>query len=156
MPARRKMRQMRRYLVLFAREPALEARRKGFRSREGARLFEQFARGWLDASSRTDARLVVATPEEDRAAWRECLVGSPEPLWIAQRGACLGARLENAARRAAALGGHAILVGGDVAPSEEALAAGFDALERGADAVCAPSPDGGVSQALSICRAICK
>ena len=65
MPARRKMRQMRRYLVLFAREPALEARRKGFRSREGARLFKQFARGWLDASSRTDAHTPsrVASPK---------------------------------------------------------------------------------------------
>ena len=64
---------------------------------------------------------------------------------MAQRGSTLGERVEDAARRAAALGGHAVLVGGDVTPSEPVLKIAFEALERGADAAVAPALDGGVS-----------
>jgi hypothetical protein len=38
-----------------------------------------------------------------------------------------------------------VLVGGDVEPSADRLAAAFEALEAGADAVLAPAGDGGIS-----------
>lgn len=136
---------MRRYLVLFARGPALEARRKGFRSAEAARLFRLFARGWRDAARAAGARLVLATPAEDRGAWRGCFPGGEDPFWLLQRGSSLGERLEDTARRAAALGGRAIIVGGDVIPSRAAIETGFEALEADADTVIGPSPDGGIS-----------
>ncbi len=65
--------------------------------------------------------------------------------WISQRGANLGERLEDSARRAAAFGGHAVLVGGDVPPSESVLKSAFEALETGAQAAVSPALDGGVS-----------
>ncbi len=131
--------------MLFAREPAREARAKGFTAPEAAELFAHFAVGWRDAAWRADARLVVATPPEDRAAWRLSLPGDPEVLWVTQRGRSLGERLEAAARSVAELGGCAVLVGGDVVPSLTALETAFAALEDGAEAVLAPAPDGGVS-----------
>jgi 2-phospho-L-lactate guanylyltransferase (CobY/MobA/RfbA family) len=136
---------MRRCLVLFAREPARQAREKGFRSQAAEELFRGFARGWLEASRRAQAPLIVATPREDRFAWARALPAAPDVGWICQRGDSLGARLEDAARRAAAPGGRAVLVGGDVAPSAAALIEVFEALEGGADAAIAPAPDGGVS-----------
>jgi glycosyltransferase A (GT-A) superfamily protein (DUF2064 family) len=135
----------RRILVLFAREPGREARAKGFPSREGADLFAEFAAGWLDAARRADAQLAIATPPEDRAAWRRRFSAFEEPLWLIQRGRSFGERLERTARVAATLGANAVLVGGDVVPSPETLEAAFRALERGASAVLAPTPDGGVS-----------
>jgi glycosyltransferase A (GT-A) superfamily protein (DUF2064 family) len=134
-----------RYLVLFAREPAREAREKGFRSPDAAQLFAVFAKGWLEAAWRADARLVLAAPPEDRAAWRRMLGGENDVLWIPQQGRSFGERLEGAARRAAALGGHAVCVGGDVAPTWAGLIEAFEELERGADSVLAPATDGGVS-----------
>lgn len=136
---------MNRFLVLFAREPARQARDKGFPAREGAELFRGFARGWLDAARSAGARLVVAAPPEDRAAWNRVFPGTPESDWIPQRGSSLGARLEEALQRAAALGGHAVLVGGDVAPSAAAIREAFEAIETTSDAVISPAPDGGVS-----------
>ena len=136
---------MSRHLVLFAREPAREARSKGFPSEDGATLFASFAAGWLDAAGSAGAVVVVATPAEDRPAWRDAFRGALQPAWIQQRGSSLGARLEHAAREARSLGGHAILVGGDVVPAPAALEAAFVALESGADAVLGPSPDGGLS-----------
>jgi glycosyltransferase A (GT-A) superfamily protein (DUF2064 family) len=136
---------VRRYLVLFAREPAREAREKGFRTREAVQLFAIFALGWLEAARRVGARLVVAAPPEDREAWRRMFGREEDVLWIAQRGRDLGERLERAVREAAGLGGHTVCVGGDAAPSCVNLRAAFEGLERGADSVLAPAPDGGVS-----------
>jgi glycosyltransferase A (GT-A) superfamily protein (DUF2064 family) len=136
---------MARHLVLFAREPAREARQKGLAAPGATDLFAAFAVGWREAARRAGAILVVATPSEDRAPWRRRLVGEPEPLWIAQRGSTFGQRLENAARDADRLGGRTVLVGGDVSPCARQLLEAFEALERGADAVIAPAEDGGVS-----------
>ncbi len=139
------MKGMRRYLVLFARAPEREAREKGFAGRDGAELFAAFAAGWREAARRAGARLVVATPPEDRAAWQGKFSAAGDLIWIPQRGRSFGKRLEEAARRIATLGGHAILVGGDVAPSTESLSVAFDLFERGTDALLAPAQDGGVS-----------
>src|SRR6476661_4137437 len=136
---------MSRFLVLFAREPARQARDKGLPAREGAELFRGFARGWLDAAGSVGARLVVAAPAEDRAAWSRVFPGMPDGDWIAQRGRSLGERLEDALERASALCGRAVLVGGDVAPSAAAVRQAFEAIETTADAVLSPAPDGGVS-----------
>ncbi len=136
---------MRRSLVLFAREPACQAREKGFRSQAAEALFRGFAEGWLDACRRAGARLIVATPLEDRFAWASALPAAPDIVWIWQRGDSLGARLQDAARRATTLGAPTALVGGDVAPSAAALTEIFEAIEIGADAAIAPAPDGGVS-----------
>jgi glycosyltransferase A (GT-A) superfamily protein (DUF2064 family) len=135
---------MNRVLVLFAREPARQARDKGLSSPGAAELFRGFARGWQEAARLAGARLIVAAPQEDRAAWKH-VFGGPECGWISQRGSSLGARLEDAARRAASLGGHAVLVGGDVAPSAGALLEAFQAMEDRADAAISPAPDGGFS-----------
>src|SRR5262244_1828603 len=108
-------------------------------------LFLGFARGWADAARLSRARLVIATPPEDRPAWERALDGACQPIWIFQRGRCLGVRLEDSARQATALGGHAVLVGGDVPPSGAALLEAFEGLEGGAEASVSPAPDGGVS-----------
>ena len=133
-------------LVLFAREPRREALDKGLDVLSGARLFAAFARGWIDAAGNCGARVFVATPPGDRAAWRRALPGARFET-IEQRGSSLGRRLEHAARQAAANsgGGCVVLVGGDVAPSATSLAAAFELRERSADAVIAPARDGGVS-----------
>ncbi len=143
---------MNRFLVLFAREPARQAREKGL-GPKAAELFRGFAAGWLEAARQTRAQLVVATPPEDIAAWRRVFRGAPDPpLWIGQRGGAFGLRLEDAARRGAARNGHCVLVGGDVAPSASALSEAFAAVEDGADAAVSPAPDGGVSL-LALSRA---
>jgi len=134
-----------RYVVLFAREPARQARDKGFRSAEAVQLFAVFALGWLAAARRAGARLVLAALPEDRGAWRQIFSGERDVLWIAQRGKRFGERLECAVREAAALGGHTVCVGGDVAPGSADLQAAFDRLECDADSVLAPAPDGGIS-----------
>jgi uncharacterized protein len=136
---------MLRHLVLFAREPGREAREKGLARDQAADLFARFASDWGVAARSTGARLIVASPPEDRLAWRRCLGHIRPYSWIAQRGASLGERLENSAREVEALGGHAIIVGGDVMPSSSVLENAFAALEAGADAVLAPAEDGGVS-----------
>jgi len=133
-----------RYLVLFAREPRREALAKGF-GPSGQDLFVTFARGWLDLARRARAQMVIATPPEDRCGWRRRLPEAAEALWITQAGSTFGDRLEGVARQAARLPGAAVLVGGDVAPSEPAVVAAFAALESGAQAVVGPAPDGGVS-----------
>jgi len=133
-----------RLLLLFAREPRRQALEKGLAGRAGEQLFTAFARGWVDAARRAGARLAVAAPRADRAGWHRSLSGTGI-VFLEQRGSSFGRRLEDAARQAADLGGTAVIVGGDVAPSCEILAAAFGLLEAGADAVLAPSPDGGVS-----------
>jgi len=133
-----------RLLVVFAREPRRQAFDKGFADEAGTRLFTAFARGWLEAARRSQARVLFATPSGDRAAWRRVFPGA-ELLFLKQRGRSFGERLEDSARQAAALGGHVVLVGGDVAPAPEGLAAAFDFLDQDADAVMAPARDGGVS-----------
>jgi len=133
-----------RLLLLFSREPRRQADEKGLRGRAGEQLFTAFARGWLDAARLAQARLVVSAPRADHAGWRRCLPAE-EIAFLEQRGSSFGRRLEDAARQAAELRGHAVLVGGDVAPAPEILAAAFDLLENGADAVLGPAPDGGVS-----------
>lgn len=135
---------MSRYVVLFGREPGREARAKGFSESAGGEFFAALARGWTAATLSAGARLVVATPREDRSGWRRWLRPS-EMLWLDQRGASFGKRLERAGRDAAGLGGHVVLVGGDVLPSAEALNGAFRLLEGGADAVIAPALDGGFS-----------
>ncbi len=136
---------MKRSLVLFAREPSSEARAKGFAAAGAADLFASFAVGWLDAAESAGAGLVVAAPAEDLAAWRRRLPPDRGIVWIAQHGRSFGQRLEESARRVVSDGGSAVLVGGDVPPSAPAVSRAFDALDQGADAVLAPSPDGGVS-----------
>jgi glycosyltransferase A (GT-A) superfamily protein (DUF2064 family) len=136
---------MARHLVLFAREPRREARVKGFSRSAGGELFAALAQGWTAAARQSGAQLAVATPPEDRAAWNRWFVSSEKPLWLDQQGASFGERLEGAGRSAADLGGHAVLVGGDVVPSPEALDAAFRLLEDGADAVLGPARDGGFS-----------
>jgi glycosyltransferase A (GT-A) superfamily protein (DUF2064 family) len=133
-----------RLLLLFAREPHREALDKGLAVGAGARLFTAFALGWIEAARRCGARLVVAAPPEDRAPWQRLLPGTALHF-LEQRGRSFGERLENSARQAAALGRHLVVVGGDVAPAAAGLAAAFERLEHGADAVIAPARDGGVS-----------
>jgi hypothetical protein len=135
---------MNRFLVLFAREPARQARDKGLESPAAVELFRGLARGWQEAARLAGARLVIAAPQEDRPAWN-AVFGGVESGWISQRGSSLGTRLEDAGRRAAALGGQAVLVGGDVAPSAVALLEAFHAMEGGAEAAISPAPDGGFS-----------
>ena len=135
---------MLRFLVLFGREPAREAREKGFAG-AGRDLFAGFGAGWFEAARRSGAELLLATPAEDRAGWARALPETARVRWIPQTGRSLGERLENAARRAARLGGSVVLVGGDVEPASTSLEAAFEALEDGAHAVLAPAPDGGVS-----------
>lgn len=134
---------MARHLVLFAREPARQARDKGLGGAGAAELFAAFAAGWRNAARRAGATLVVATPAEDRRAWARCF--DEAPIWLDQRGSTFGRRLENAARNAAKLGGQTILVGGDVVPAAGRLLEAFEALEAGADAAIVPAADGGVS-----------
>ncbi len=136
---------MSRLVILFAREPSREARAKGFSNPEASEVFAAFAEGWRAAARRVGASLTIATPPEDLAAWRRRLGRGSERFLIAQRGCRLGERLEDAARRAGGFGGGALLVGGDVAPSDSLLKEAFEALERGAEAVIAPAEDGGVS-----------
>ena len=93
------MRRVSRHLVLFAREPVLEAREKGLESRDAAGLFREFAAGWLRAAEDAGARLIVATPREDLPRWRRVFPAAEKIGWIRQRGATLGERLEDAARR---------------------------------------------------------
>ena len=133
-----------RSVVLFAREPGREAREKGLAGRDGEGLFAAFALGWAEAASSVGARLVVATPLVDQAAWRR-RPAFVEALFIRQRGRTFGERLEDSARQGAALGGPTVVVGGDVSPSERSLREAFAALEYGADAALGPAPDGGVS-----------
>jgi hypothetical protein len=135
---------MNRFLVLFAREPARQAREKGLDSPGAVELFREFARGWQDAARLVGARLILAAPPEDRPAWN-AVFGATEVGWLSQRGSSIGARLEDAARCAAAGGGQAVLVGGDVAPSAGALLEAFHAMENGAGAAISPAPDGGFS-----------
>jgi hypothetical protein len=135
---------MNRFLVLFAREPARQARDKGLQSPEAAGLFREFARGWQDAARLVGAHLIIAAPREDRSAWNG-VFGAAETGWLSQRGSSLGARLEDAARRAASFGGQVVLVGGDVVPSPVALLEAFLAMESGAAAAISPAPDGGFS-----------
>lgn len=136
---------MLRHLVLFAREPGREAREKGLAAAEAAELFTWIARGWREAAQAVGAKLVLATPPEDRMAWSRRLGESRDSLWIGQRGSSFGERLADTVRQAAALGGRAVVVGGDVPPSARDLADAFRALEGEADAVLSPAPDGGVS-----------
>ena len=136
---------MDRYVVLFAREPARQAHEKGLRSPAAEALFREFARGWTEAADLAGARLVLAAPREDRAAWARSLAGVAGVAWLAQRGPSLGTRLEDAVRRTAALGGHAVVVGGDVPPASTLLREAFEGLEAGMDAAISPAPDGGVS-----------
>lgn len=136
---------MQRVLVLFAREPAREARSKGFTADRGAEIFAAFACGWFRVAKALGARVLLATPAEDLAGWKRRLPPGSDVGWLVQRGQTLGQRLEDAARRVSRLPGHAIFVGGDVAPDLTSARSAFEALERGLDAVISPSSDGGVS-----------
>jgi glycosyltransferase A (GT-A) superfamily protein (DUF2064 family) len=136
-----------RHLVLFAREPARQAREKGFgRIPEASLLFSKFAAGWAQAAREAGASLTISTPREDLAGWRrssDAALGHAD--WVIQEGRTFGERLRETAARAAALAGHAVVVGGDVPPCADRLIAAFEALESGVDAVLAPAADGGVS-----------
>ena len=134
-----------RVLVLFARAPRREASDKGLALASGERLFAAFAQGWIDAAANCGARVLVATPPEDRPAWRGALPPDARFEFLEQRGDSLGSRLEDAARRASASGGCVVVVGGDVAPSAPNLTAAFERREAGDDAVISPAGDGGVS-----------
>jgi glycosyltransferase A (GT-A) superfamily protein (DUF2064 family) len=133
-----------RHVLLFARAPEREAREKGFDSRAGKELFASFATGWIEAAHRAGADLVLACESADRPSWRRLFSGA-ELLVIDQRGRSFGERLERSARESARLGGHTVIVGGDVPPSVAILSDAFHLLETNADAVLAPAADGGVS-----------
>jgi glycosyltransferase A (GT-A) superfamily protein (DUF2064 family) len=136
---------VRRHLILFARDPAREARAKGFGA-PGEELFATFAAGWRQAARDVGAQIVIATPPEDLPAWRARLGSTAgDVLWISQSGSTLGQRVQRVLRRASQLPGRAVVVGGDVAPNAGVLRQAFDALDRGADAILAPADDGGVS-----------
>jgi glycosyltransferase A (GT-A) superfamily protein (DUF2064 family) len=133
-----------RHLVLFAREPAREAREKGLSPAGGAELFASFARSWIDAARSAGARISIAAPAEDMLAWRRRLRGDAVG-WISQHGRSFGGRLRQAAAAASIEKSPVVFVGGDVPGDPAALSAAFEALERGASSVLAPSSDGGVS-----------
>src|SRR5262245_3388759 len=120
---------MRRTLVLFAREPARQARDKGLGGPGAADLFAAIGSGWSEAARRARATLIVAAPPEDLPAWRRRLGTGPGISWHAQRGATFGQRLREAARRGSARGARAVVVGGDVPPSLPRLREAFRALE---------------------------
>ena len=138
---------MARFLVLFAREPARQAREKGFgRTPDASLLFSKIAADWADAARVSGASLVISTPREDLPGWRQARgVSACDPIWMAQEGRSFAERLRDTAARAARFGGHAVIVGGDVPPRVGHLEAAFSALESGAEAVLAPAADGGVS-----------
>jgi glycosyltransferase A (GT-A) superfamily protein (DUF2064 family) len=144
---RRKIGTVTRHLVLFAREPARQAREKGFgRLPDASLLFSTFAAGWAEAARRAGASLTISTPREDLTGWRRAPAAALcDAVWIVQEGHTFGERLHATAARAAAFPGHAVVVGGDVPPSAGQLLAAFEALESGVDAVLAPAADGGVS-----------
>jgi glycosyltransferase A (GT-A) superfamily protein (DUF2064 family) len=139
------MRLVNRLLVVFARAPRREARDKGFPLERGSEFFAAIANEWRRAALRAGAAVAISAPPEDLRAWRRALAGRPEVRWIEQRGASFGCRLEDTARRAAALARYAVVTGGDVVPSAPLLEAAFGALASGAGAVLAPSHDGGIS-----------
>ena len=136
---------MSRFLVLFAREPAAQAREKGLASPGAAALFRDFARGWIEAAREAGAKTIVAAPAQDLPVWRRALPGGLDILWNPQIGNSLGERLEGSMLRAAALGGHAVVVGGDVPPCRSALRNAYESLEGGVEAALSPAHDGGVS-----------
>lgn len=138
---------MTRYLVLFAREPARQAREKGFgRLPDASLLFEKFADGWARAAEKAGASLVISTPAEDLSGWsRTPGITASERVWIVQQGRSFGDRLRATAVEAASFGGHSVIVGGDVVPCADRLVAAFEALDQGAEAVLAAAADGGVS-----------
>lgn len=140
---------MTRLLVLFARAPSSEAKTKGLPEGPASGLLAAIALEWREAARRVGARFAIAAPPEDLAVWRRSLVPTTDLLWLEQRGASFGARLEDVARRASRLARLAVVTGGDVITSPAALASAFDALGSGAEAVLAPALDGGVSM-LSI------
>src|SRR6266545_3719362 len=97
---------MSRFLVLFAREPARQAREKGL-GWAAAQLFRGFAAGWMEAARQTGAQVVVATPPEDIAAWRQVFRGAPDWAWIRQRGSTFGAPRKTCRHAAMSSGGVA-------------------------------------------------
>ncbi len=133
-----------RQLVLFAREPAREAREKGFSTPAAAELFAGFAQSWLDAAQACGALVSIAAPAGDLAGWQRRLAGRAV-RWLVQDGPTFGVRLRRVADETVGGGGAVVFVGGDVPPDRDALCLAFEALEDGADAVLAPAPDGGVS-----------
>jgi hypothetical protein len=134
-----------RTLIFFAREPAREAREKGFASGDARDLFGRIARGWVRAAESAGASVLIASPPEDLRGWRRALAGERAVEWVAQLGRSFGRRLELAARAGTSRPGHFVLVGGDVPPAPQLLDAAFAARDSGADAVLAPARDGGVS-----------
>jgi glycosyltransferase A (GT-A) superfamily protein (DUF2064 family) len=142
--ARRKIGAVTRHLVLFAREPARQAREKGFgRVPDASLLFSKIAAGWARAAEAAGASLLISTPAEDLSGWRR--TPGISASWMVQEGRTFGERLRETAVRAASLPGHSVVVGGDVVPCADRLAGAFESLEGGADAVLVPASDGGVS-----------
>jgi glycosyltransferase A (GT-A) superfamily protein (DUF2064 family) len=138
-----------RLLIVFARAPSAEARDKGLPEEAASAFLAAVAREWREAARRAGARFAIAAPPEDLAVWRRALDPDSDHLWLEQRGASFGTRLEDVARRGSRLARFVVVTGGDVIPSPSALSSAFGALASGADAVLAPAPDGGVSM-LSI------
>lgn len=136
---------MPRSLMVFAREPSHEARAKGFARSEAEELFAAFAQGWGEAARAAGARLVLATPPQDMRAWRNRIGSSGPEVWLVQSGDSFGERLQHAAASALELGGHVVVVGGDVLPAAGPLEEAFTLLEAGYDAVVGGAGDGGVS-----------
>jgi hypothetical protein len=133
-----------RHLVLFAREPARQAREKGFgRLPDASLLFSKFAAGWARAAEAAGASFVLSTPAEDLPGWRR--TPGISASWLVQEGRSFGERLRETAVRAGSLPGHYVVVGGDVVPCADRLIAAFESLENGLEAVLVPASDGGLS-----------
>jgi uncharacterized protein len=140
-----------RRVVLFAREP-VPGRVKTRLAREigegpATALYESFLRDLAAAlpdPARWEALLAYAEPEPGpflRATFR------PPWSFVRQGEGSLGDRLARAVERTRGSGRRDVVVAGSDAPtlSRADLGAAFHALEEGADAVFAPSPDGGFS-----------
>jgi uncharacterized protein len=113
---------------------------------EAAALAGCFARDTLACVSSVVRQVIVAYAPADGRAALEALLPAGNLLWLEQRGAGLGERLESAAAHAAALGhGPVIIVGADsptLPPSFVERAVG--ALDAGeADVALGPTEDGG-------------
>jgi glycosyltransferase A (GT-A) superfamily protein (DUF2064 family) len=126
---------MPRCVLLFARAPRAEARRKGLHGTEG--LFALAAKRVAAAAAESGFDLVVVGPAGTEPAVRA--------RRISQRGCGFTERLENAVTDARALGyAQVVVVPGDVPGFGAAcLAEAAPALEQG-KLVLGPSPDGGV------------
>lgn len=113
-------------------------------AQDAADLAARMLQDTVAAARRLAPRVAVAYAPDDGREAMEPLLG-PDLLWIAQRGDDLGARMEHAARGAAAAGCAPLILMGADSPtlSPDAVSEGFGLLES-TDLALGPSEDGGV------------